>query len=78
MRNPPRLTHRRSDPGLLLDGEVIYSLSLLVDGGHFIDHTLANQWAFVSLGKVVDRYFPLIAKEYRDFSLGCVSSLVME
>ena len=44
-----------SDPGLLLDGEVIYSRSLLVDGCHSTDRILAIQWAFVSLGRVVDR-----------------------
>ena len=68
----------RSDPGLLLDGEVIYSRSLLVDSCHSSDHILAIQWAFVSLGRVVDRRsFPLVAKGCWDFSLGCVSSLVM-
>ena len=68
----------RSDPGLLQDSEVIYSCSLLVDGCHSTDHILAIQWAFVSLGRVVDRRsFPLVAKGRRDFSLDCVSSLVM-
>ena len=68
----------RSDPGLLLDGEVIYSCSLLVDGCHSTDHILAIQWAFVLLGRVVDRRsFSLVAKGRWDFSLGCVSSLVM-
>ena len=42
----------RFDPGLLLDGEVIHSPSLLVDGCHSTDHILAVQWAFVSLGQV--------------------------
>ena len=36
----------RSDPGLLLDGEVIHSHSLLVDSCHSTDHILAIQWAF--------------------------------
>ena len=45
----------RSDPGLLLDSEVIYSRSLLVDSCHSTDHILAIQWVFVSLGRVVDR-----------------------
>ena len=68
----------RSDPGLLLDGEVIYSRSRLVDGCHSNDHILAIQWAFISLGRVLDRRsFPLVAKGRRDFSLGRVSSLVM-
>ena len=71
----------RFDPGLLLDmldGEVIYSGSRLVDGCHSTDHILAIQWTFVSLGRVVDRRsFPLVAKGRRDFSPGCVSSLVI-
>ena len=58
----------RSDPGLLLDGEVIYSHSLQVDGCHSTNHILAIQWAFVSLGKVVDRgSFPLVGKGCQDF-----------
>ena len=69
----------RSDPGQHLDGETIYSCSLLVDSCHSADHIiLAIQWAFVSLGRaVVKRSFPLVAKGHQDFSLGCVSSLVM-
>ena len=68
----------RSDPWLLLDGEGIYSRSLLVDGCHSTDHILAIQWAFVLLGRVVDRMSsPLVAKGRRDFSLCFVSSLVM-
>ena len=67
MRNLLSLTpacRGRSDPGLLLDGEVIYSRSLLVDGYHSTDHILAIQWAFVSLGRVVDRRsFPLVAND---------------
>ena len=68
--------------GLILDGEVIYSViysrSLLVDSCHSTDYILAIQWTFVLLSRVVDRRsFPLIAKGSRDFSLGCVSSLVM-
>ena len=60
----------RSDPGQHLDGKTIYSHSLLVDGCHSADHILAIQWAFVSLGRVVDRRsFPLVAKEGWDFSL---------
>ena len=60
----------RSDPGLLLDGEVIYSFSLLVGVCHSTDHILAIQWAFVSLDRVVDRRsFPLVAKGRRDFRL---------
>ena len=45
----------KSDPGLLLHGEVTYSRSLLVDGCHSTDHILATQWAFVSLVRVVDK-----------------------
>ena len=57
---------------------MIYSRSLLVDGNRSTDHILAIQWAFVSLGRVVDkRSFPLVAKRRQDFSLGYVSSLVM-
>ena len=68
----------RSDPGLLLVGEEIYSRSRLVNGCHSTDHILATQWAFVSLSRVVDRRsLALVAKGRRDFSLGCVSSLVM-
>ena len=67
----------RSDPGLLLDGEVINSHNQLVDGYQSTDHILAIQWAFVSLGRIVDRMcFPLVVKGHQDFSLGCVSSLV--
>ena len=67
-----------SDPGLLLDGEAIYSRSLLMDDCHSTDHILAIQSAFVSLNRVVDiRSLPLVAKGRRDLSLGCVSSLVM-
>ena len=63
----------RSDPGQLLDGEVIYSRSLLVDGCHSTNYILMG--LLVSLGRVVDRRsFPLAAKGGRDFSLGCVSS----
>ena len=66
----------RSDPGLLLDGEVVYSCSRLVDGCHSTDHILAIQWVFVSLVRVVDRRsFPLVAKGCQKFSLGCVSFL---
>ena len=69
----------RSDPGQHLDGETIYSRILLVDGCHSADHILAIQWAFVSLGRAVDRRsFPLVVKGRRDLSLGCVCSLVME
>ena len=39
----------RSDPGQHLDGETIYSRSLLVDSWHSDNHILAIQWAFVSL-----------------------------
>ena len=68
----------RSDPGQHLDGETMYSRSLPVDGCHSADHILAIQWAFVSLGRGVDRRsFPLVAKGRWEFSLGCVSSLVM-
>ena len=66
----------RSDPGLLLDGEVKYLCSLLVDDR--LNISLTSQWAFVSLGRVVDRRsFPLVAKGHRDFNLGCVSFLMM-
>ena len=47
-------------------------------GCHSTDHILAIQWAFVSLGRVVERSFPLVAWERREFSLGCVSSLVCD
>ena len=68
----------RSDPGQHLEGETIYSHSLLVDGRHPADHILAIQWAFVLFGRPVDRRsFPLVAKGCQDFSLGCVSSLEM-
>ena len=68
----------RSDPWQHLDGETIYSCSLLGDGCHSADHILAIQWAFVSLGWAVNRRsFPLVAQGHRDFSVGCVSSLVM-
>ena len=68
----------RSDPGQHVDGEIIYSRSLLVDGCHSADHILAIHWAFVSLGRGVDRRsLPLVAKGRQVFSLGCVSSLVM-
>ena len=60
----------RSDPGQHLDGETIYSHSLLVDRCHSADYILAIQWAFVSLGRVVDRRSSLlVAKGCRDFSL---------
>ena len=36
--------------GQILDGEVIYPHSLLMDGCHSTDHILAIQWAFVPLG----------------------------
>ena len=69
MRNLLSLTQawpERSDRELLLDGEV------MVDGCHSTDHIVAIQWAFVSLGRAVDRRsFPLVAKERRDFSLAC-------
>ena len=53
--------HERSDPGQHLNGETIYSHSLLVDGCHSTDHII--QWSFVSLGRAVDRRsFPLVAK----------------
>ena len=48
--------------GQILDGELIYSYSLLVDGCHSTDHILAIQWAFVSLGRVVDRSFSACGK----------------
>ena len=35
----------RSDPGLLLDGEMICSHSWLEDDCHSTDHILAIQWA---------------------------------
>ena len=70
--------HGRLDPGQHLDGERIYSRSLLVEGYHSTDHILAIQWAVVLLGRVVDRrFFPLVANGRQDFSLGCVSSLVI-
>ena len=51
---------------------------LLVDGCHSADHILAIQWAIVSMGRAVDsRSFPLVTMGRQDFSLGCVSSLVM-
>ena len=43
----------RSDSGQHLDGETIYSRSLLVDGCHSADHILAIQWTFVSLDRAV-------------------------
>ena len=52
--------------------------ALLLDGCHSADHILAIQWAFVSLGTVVDRRsFPLVAKGRGDFSIGRFCSLVM-
>ena len=67
-----------SDSGQHLDGEAIYSRSPLVDCCHSADHILPIQWAFVSLGRAIDRRsFPLVAKGCRDFSLSWVSSLVM-
>ena len=68
----------RLDPGKHLNGETIYSPSLLVDGCHSVDHILAIQWAFVSLGRVVDmRSFPIVAKGRRNFSPGCVMEEVI-
>ena len=68
----------RSGPGQHFNGETIYSRSLLVDGCNSADHILATQWVFISLCRAVDRRsFPLVAKGRQDFSLGCVSSLVM-
>ena len=67
----------RSDPGQYLNVETIYSRCLLVGGCHSADHILAMQWAFVSLCRAVDRSISLVAKRRRDFSLGCVSTLVM-
>ena len=68
-----------SEPGQDLDGEIISSRSMLVDGCHSADHILAIyiHWVFVSLGRAVDRSFPLVAKGRWDCSLGCISSLMM-
>ena len=50
----------RSDSGQHLDGETIYSRSLLVDGWHYANHILAIQWAFVSLeGQLTEGLFCL-------------------